>query len=81
MGVIAVRVCTHKFVFVIARMISLGVEFVENTAPYFICNDDRTFSKYIRIVAHHVFMRYSVTKSQHTSSVLSVMMLSIVSAQ
>jgi hypothetical protein len=79
--VIAERVCIHKFAFAAARTISLGAGFAGNAAPYFIRSDAKTLSKYKRMADHHALMRFSPTKSQHTSSTLPFMTFSNVSAQ
>jgi hypothetical protein len=81
MGVIAVRVCIHKFEFASARMISLGVGFDEKMTPCFSRKDSVIFSKYTIMVCHHDLMRLSVAKSQHMLEVSTSMIFSTVSAQ
>jgi hypothetical protein len=77
----AERVCNQKFAFVTTRMISLGAAGPPKSMLCFTRSAVRMFMKYGSKHLHHACILRIVLSSQHTSSFLSFMIFSMVSAQ
>jgi len=77
----AERVCTQKFEFVTALMISLGADWLSKVVLYFSFKEARMLIKYGNKALHHALILLTVLSSQEVPAGSSLITFSIVSQQ